>query len=330
MSAESIRTTAKPPEYNIIRIIAQGGMGRVYLARDLTMNREVVVKTLRPQLRDDEEYRLRFIREARLTAKLLHPNIVPVHYFGEDETGLPFLVMQHVDGRSLEIVLDHLREQNAEAIEGFPLVHMLHIFLQVCDALRYAHSRHIIHRDIKPENVMIGDFGEVVVMDWGLAKDLTETAVDDNLPRQESTESDVFYAQQTMDDAVRTLDGQVLGSPSYMAPEQAFGNIQDIDKRTDVYGLGGLLYTLLTLYPPHAVQGSEDRKTTITPPSEFGKNKKGLFARKSVVDLPHCPNNSIPRELSRICMKALAHDPDARYPTVEAMAADVHTYFKGL
>jgi WD40 repeat protein/serine/threonine protein kinase len=227
--------------YRVLHEIARGGMGKVLAAYDLTLDREVALKTLLPGSNGD-----RFLRESRITARLPHPGIPPVYALGTLEDGSPFLAMKLIAGQTL-----------AEQMKSDDRPRLLQVFTQVCQAVGFAHSRHVIHRDLKPANIMIGAFGEVQVMDWGLARDMSnrDRAGESGSPTtkavefvgSESSESTVPFSQgESHDD--RTQAGDVLGTPAYMAPEQARG--EPIDARADVFALGGILCAILTGRPP--------------------------------------------------------------------------------
>ncbi|MBY0230722.1 MAG: serine/threonine protein kinase, partial [Gemmataceae bacterium] len=228
--------------YRVLREIARGGMGRVMAAHDLSLDRDVALKILLPGANAD-----RFVRESKITARLPHPGIPPVHALGTLPDGSPFLAMKLVVGQTLAdemLVADRPR--------------LLQAFAQVCQAVGFAHSRGVVHRDLKPANIMVGEFGEVQVMDWGLAKDLADRA---EPPPPSAPLAFVFpgspEAEQTVDSGApedsgedRTQAGAILGTPSYMAPEQARG--EAVDARADVFALGGLLCAILTGKPPFA------------------------------------------------------------------------------
>src|SRR5262245_23451331 len=229
------------PGYRVLREIARGGMGRVLAAYDFGLDRDVALKVLLPGAHAD-----RFVRESRITARLPHPGIPPVYALGTLADGSPFLAMKLIAGRTL-----------AEQMKPADRPRLLQAFTQVCQAVGFAHSRGIVHRDLKPANVMVGAFGEVQVMDWGLAKELTshDVAVEPGSSQGSTVPSDGADANQTADhhwpgDSTddQTQAGQVLGTPAYMAPEQARG--EATNTRADVFALGGILCAILTGQPP--------------------------------------------------------------------------------
>jgi serine/threonine-protein kinase len=219
--------------YRVESLIGSGGMGVVWRGYDPELKREVALKVLREENRDHPECVQRFVREARITGRLQHPAIVPVYELGY-EGGLPFLAMKLIDGRTLAELLA-VRQYGER-----DLPHLLSIFEQVCQAVGFAHTRHVIHRDLKPSNVMVGAFGEVQVMDWGLAKVLEDRT---------GADGDASAADRPGDDA--TDLGVILGTPAYLSPEQAGGGQDRVDARADVFGLGALLCEILTGQPPY-------------------------------------------------------------------------------
>jgi serine/threonine-protein kinase len=265
--------------------IGRGGMGKIHFVRDRSLMREMALKTLPPRRGPSTDPVNRFIEEAQITGQLDHPNIVPVHQLGIDEEGGYFFTMKLVRGKTLKNVLDELGPrrlsvQNLERIIG--------IVGKICDALAFAHSRGVIHRDLKPSNIMVGSYGQVYVMDWGLA----------HLP-----------------DVPRAVhDGKkVLGTPTYMPPEQALG--ETVDERADVYGVGGLLYRALTAQPPHP---GETRQASL-----FHALTEPVAPPESVTE------GELPPELCRIAMKALARDPEDRYRDVTSLRADLDAFQHG-
>jgi serine/threonine protein kinase len=301
--------------------IARGGMGAVLRAMDCDIRREVAVKYLLDQA--DPRMKARFVEEAQVTGQLEHPNIVPIHELGVDAQKRLFFSMKRVRGHSLAGVLDELRTYPRASEREYPLSRLLTIFVGVCQALAYAHSRGVIHRDLKPANVMVGDFGEVYVMDWGLAKVLPEGAApaqSEGLPPGwEDAPSTAPILTSREGDAL-TQDGAVLGTPAFMSPEQAAGHVHTLDRRSDIYALGALLYALLTLEPPVEKGPLLDvlrrvREGQVLPPEQRAPQR----ARAG----------KIPRELSAVAMKALAKRPEDRYPRVEDLRRDIERFQEG-
>ena len=273
--------------------IAVGGMKRILKVLDRHGNRHVAMA----RLHEDASELLfdPFIREARLTALLEHPNVISVHDVGVDKEGKPYFTMDLKVGDGLDVVL-----QKALADGGCPLSDRLDIFLKVCDAITYAHSRDVIHLDLKPANIQVGHYGEVLVCDWGLGKLIGGT---DEIDDDELLNPDLLSGM--------TVYGQVKGTPGYMAPEQIRG--EDRDKRTDIYALGALLYAVLTCRPP--IDGDTDAMLQaavtgdIVPPTVRG--------------------SGVPESLSAVVMKAMALEPADRYASVSDLITDVRAFLGG-
>ena len=310
-------------EYEIARLVARGGMGVVYEARERNCERFVAVKLINGQAMGRREDVSRFIQEAKITSQLEHPNIVPVHDLGNDVGRMAYYTMKYVQGVTLTDALHGIREGKLDMIERFPLERLLTVFQKVCDAVAFAHSRGIVHCDLKPGNVMIGSYGEVLVLDWGLAHPVHETAA-------LSSRS----AEMRVDKLGTGKSGRrILGTPGFMAPEQAHLGLAPIDARTDIYALGAILYSILTLRSP--VKGKTLAEVLrkivagdVVPPAAYNhwEGVKGDEALR----FPHCSGSEIPETLSAIAMKAMAVDRAARYASVEDMQREVEAYQNGL
>jgi serine/threonine protein kinase len=266
----SLTSVAEPllpavPGYQLVDEIGRGGMGVVYRARDLRLNREVAIKSLNPKYAADSAVATRFQAEAQLTGQLQHPGIPAVHELGTLPDNRPFLAMKLVKGRTLQELLkerDDLPSPSGRGAggEGAERGRFIAIFEQICHAVGYAHAHHVIHRDLKPSNVMVGAFGEVQVMDWGLAKVIDPNRKTER-PAEEEDDPEATAAFVTAIDTPErggsaTRTGSVLGTPAYMAPEQAAGQIRRLDARSDVFGLGAILCQILTGHPPY--EGTDD------------------------------------------------------------------------
>ncbi|MDD5728213.1 MAG: bifunctional serine/threonine-protein kinase/formylglycine-generating enzyme family protein [Victivallales bacterium] len=301
--------------YTHIKTIGLGGVGAVLSAYEPELNREVALKILRPAFRNKAESLKRFVREARATAHIEHPNIVPVHQLGVFEDNGVYFSMKKVEGRDLRSVIRKLREGNKEFLRKYTLRQLLQIFLSVCNGVAYAHSKGIIHRDLKPANIMLGDYGEVMVMDWGLVKYRAEN--DTSQPGWEVKLDPDFNAIGHAD-ALSTIQGSVSGTPAYMAPEQAGGRTEDIDEQTDIYSLGAIMYSILTWE---------------TAPFESPMTTNQVLNSVVNGDFKHprrrAPKRKISRELEAICLKAMALEKKDRYPTVRAIMLDVKDYLEG-
>ena len=306
--------------------VGQGGVGAVTRVQDRVLNRRLAMKTLldREEPRDEEERRLesqrlgRFLEEAQVTSQLDHPGVVPVHELGLDQNGKVFFTMRLVKGRTLGEVF-------TDAIEGkndWTLTRALEVMLKVCDTMAYAHEKRVLHRDLKPANVMVGRFGEVYVMDWGLAKILDQDDLHDIRIREESDpQVSILHSVREQDaksdatSSVVTLDGTALGTPSYMPPEQAKGAEPDL--RADVYAVGAMLYHLLSGQAPYTVPGMPKNAYRILedvflgPPRPIEQLKSG-----------------VPAALVAITEKAMARERDDRYATVVDLADDLRAFLE--
>ena len=310
---ETIGETLADPElpksrYTWVSEVGKGGLGKIWLARDNDLAREVALKELKPGSTSSEAVR-RLIKEAQITGQLQHPNIVPVYEVNRGSR--PFYTMKLVKGETLlQVILRHHQQRRAGKSDPLTEQRLMSVFLNVCDAISYAHSRGIIHRDLKPQNVVLGDYGEAIVLDWGLAR------------RVNATDEDTFPVELT-DDACTdaTQAGQKLGTPAYMSPEQASGRVDLIDHRTDIYGLGAILFQILTGEPPH--RAAADAASLRADADSTGPNKPSSLAALlhsiATGETPHvCDlDNPLPEELDAICAKAMSKSRDERYQSAK-------------
>ncbi len=295
-----------------IRKLATGGLGEVWIARDEKLGRSVVIKELNSVAKESSQAWGRFQREAEITGLLEHPNIVPLYISGIDRrTSEPFYAMRFVGQRNLSNAIEeHHDRVEAGQADGLSLHRLLNVFLDICQAIAYAHSRGVIHRDLKPENIAIDNFGQVVVLDWGLAKIMEESELALKLDQN---------CQLTDSSLMRTTHGEIIGTPVYMAPEQASGQIELIDTRTDVYGLGGILFSILTGKAPHAGVANESNsgfREIITQIAEASTPMPSDFA-------------NIASELDAICVRALSRKRHLRFDSASELAEAVEQWMVG-
>jgi serine/threonine protein kinase len=295
---DRLRDTSTVPNlegtrYALIDRVARGGMGIVYAARDEMLDRRVALKVLDAPDRNGSLAR-RVLREAQILARLEHPGIVPVHDVGTLQDGRVFYTMKFVEG--------HRLDKYVESVESVP--DRLRLFLRICDAVAFAHAHGVVHRDLKPANVMVGPFGEVLVLDWGLAKILPESPGAGGEAEADATtldgDTDTHVGFATPEGGDTTAHGAVMGTPGYMSPEQERGENQRVDERSDIFSLGELL--------------------------------RFLVSGASSIDASPLQTRSEPpdKSLAAICGKAAATNPQDRYATVVQLAADVSRHLDGL
>ncbi len=292
--------------------LGEGGMGEVILCADQRIGREVAMKVIRAARGSRPDARRRFLREARVQGQLEHPSIVPVYDLGRDPTGAAYFTMKRVRGVTLEQVLDALATRQPGAATKYTRHKLLTAFGSACLAIHFAHARGVLHRDLKPANVMLGDFGEVYVLDWGLAK----TGLDDERAPIPDGVKPVSGDSTTSTEPIRTGHGSVMGTPGYMAPEQITGDVDGLDARTDVYALGALLFELLTLAPLH---GTGDAKKLMA------STLSGPEVRPSV----RAPEREVPPELDAICARACALEPGDRFATARDLYDAIEAFSSG-
>lgn len=305
--------------------VGRGAMGQVLLGFDTKLRREMALKvTHLPRAEISRQLLARFVEEAQVTAQLEHPNIVPVHDLGLDPSGRAYFSMKLVRGRSLEEILTARLSGDAETLAEFGLRRLLDVFLQVCLAMEYAHARGVVHRDLKPANVMVGDFGEVAVMDWGVAK-LRERgagvstevealgAESDSVESGPASTAGPVTSVRAETKAWQTHDGAVLGTPHYMAPEQAKG--LGVDERSDLYSLGVMLYEILCGKVP------------------FDHEDPAVVVRRVILENPAPPSKhdpSVPPALETLVMRLLAKEPEDRALPLREVRAHVQDYIDGI
>ena len=298
-------STSAGTRFRILRPHAEGGLGKVSLARDEELSREVALKEIKERHADNAESRARFLLEAEITGGLEHPGIVPVYGLGQYADGRPFYAMRFIRGDSLKEAADvyhHPRAQRPNPGErAVELRKLLGRFLDVCNAISYAHSRGVLHRDLKPGNIMLGKYGETLVVDWGLAKVLDQ-------PEFRSESSELPLRPSSGSGSAETQMGAALGTAQYMSPEQAGGRLDLLGPATDVYGLGATLYYVLTGRRPIE---ADDLATVLQ------KVERGEFLS------PRAVNPEIAQPMEAICLKSMALKREDRYASPKALADDI-------
>ena len=300
--------TSDGQRFRVLRPHARGGLGAVFVALDAELNREVALKQILDHHADDPTSRQRFVAEAEITGGLEHPGIVPVYGLGSHADGRPYYAMRFIRGDSLKEAID--RFHSDEVLKKDPgrrslqLRKLLRRFLDVCNTIDYAHSRGVLHRDIKPGNIIVGKHGETLIVDWGLAKAKGKTDA------TEPSEERPLWPSSSSGSA-ETLPGSALGTPAYMSPEQARGDLDALGPRSDVYSLGATLYCLLTGKPPHE---GDDLGAILH------------WVQRSEFTTPRQLDPSIDRPLEAVCLKAMALEPDNRYGSCKDLADDIERW----
>lgn len=295
-------------KYRSLGKLVSGGMGAIIRVLDQDLQRTSAMKVVLPACKEKEDALTGFIAEAKITGLLEHPNVIPVHELGLTEDEGLYFTMKLAQGVALNEILTRLRSGDPETVGIYTTYPLLSIFRKVCDALSYAHSRNIIHQDIKPHNIMVGEYGEVLLMDWGLARYIGD-------PDQETDPGQRELIKEFLG-ILKSEEDVIKGSPVYMAPEQAVGEGAALDRQTDIFLLGATLYHMFTLVPPY-----------------FGETIEAVFEKVRNADLippdQRRPDRQIPAEVCRIILKAMAPEKADRYETVEAMAADIDDLIAG-
>ncbi len=295
-------------KYHLQDILATGGIGAVFTVVDQILHRSLAMKVLSPELKTDAERVRHFMTEAKITAFLEHPGIIPIHELGLlPDVGI-FFTMNRVQGETLHTILQRLRSEETEYVNTYTPYRLLRIFQKVCDTLSFAHSNHLLHLDIKPHNILVGKYGEVFLMDWGLAKIIGDPANEDDPVRRAFLEE--------LADALKRKDDRIEGSPAFMSPEQARGEFDHLDVRSDIFLLGAALYDMFTLEPPYTGAHVYDVL--------HNAQQRNLIPPKK-----RSPARQIPEEICRMILKAMAFHPDDRYQTVEDLSSDIDNLIAG-
>jgi WD40 repeat protein/serine/threonine protein kinase len=293
--------------FRILRPHAEGGLGQVFVAQDIELNREVALKEIKFNRVNDQDSRSRFVLEAEITGGLEHPGIVPVYGLGQYADGRPFYAMRFIHGDSLAEAVDrfHAKPAKGNGYDSVEFRNLLGRFLDVCNAIEYAHSRGVLHRDLKPGNIMLGKYGETLVVDWGLAKAQGRS-------EQHQLSGEQSLEPRSASGSSATQMGSAIGTPAYMSPEQAAGRLDKLGPASDVYSLGATLYYVLTGQPPFSKQ---DNVSTA-----LRKVQAGDFSP------PRAVKPTIPKALEAICLKAMRTAPAERYASPRALADDTERY----
>ena len=324
--------------HSITRFLAEGGLGKIFVAQDKRLEREVVMKTIRFTAKRESEAIVRFEREARINAQLEHPNIVPIYQAGtNEEDGQPYYTMKFIRGCEFKELIDDYHNNSADSDDDrtMELRRLLTLFVNACHAISYAHDRGVVHRDIKPENIAVGEFEELLVLDWGIAKVLNEPESGDQ--RQ------VMLGPN--DSLEKTQQGRIAGTPAYMAPEQAAGQNDRVGPAADVYALGGVLFRILTGKTPHRrlqehsqaevsrwTKRKQTDRTSMLSDSitrdNSTENTIDLLMRiqDGVIAAPRDINPNAPAALAAVCQKAMELDPAQRYRNTAQLAQEINCW----
>ena len=303
---EARMVTPTRPRYETLKRLGEGAFGEVALVLDNDIERKVAIKRIKANVLDDDTL-LRFVSEVQSVGRLEHPGIVPIHDVGVDESGF-FFVMKYVDGETLESVIEKLRAKDPAYLSRYSMDARAQLFLSLCRAVQFAHSKGYIHRDIKPANVMIGAYGEVVLMDWGLAKKISDTGAHEEMYARRPSGQDEFG----------TMLGYAIGTPAYMAPEQARGEHDRTDGRSDLYSLCAVFFELLTLH--HYLKPKGGAK-------ELVEAVKTEMPIAGPLAMHH--RFQVPPELAWLVSKGLAKNPADRYQSVGELCARLVAVLEG-
>jgi len=287
--------------YTQFKTIARGGKCLIQSCKDYHLSRVVAYKILHKEIADDPFEQKRFLREARVTAMLQHPNTIPIYELSRNNRGHYYFTMKLVEGYTLREILDTSREEGTLPVDGYGFHRMVTILIQVANALDYAHSHGVVHRDVKPANILMGPFGEVLLLDWGLAKVWSE----------EPEEIPDMPFQKDGDPSL-TAQGRLQGTALYMSPEQ-IEESHELDHRSDIYSLGVILYEILAgqnIFPGDKINELLEQAKHVTPP------------RPSEV----ATDRDIPEELENLCMRCIEKDPDARIQTARLLVASLRSW----
>ena len=303
--AEHVRTTDM--RYTNFKTLAKGGKCLIQTCKDNYLNRIICYKSLLKKYRNNKVERIRFLREARITALLQHPTTIPVYNLGRDNQGDYFFTMKKVEGYTLREIIFGLKNKNEKMVKQFKLNHLLQAVLQLAYGMDYAHSHGVIHRDIKPENISIGTFGEVVLLDWGLAK---VWGMQKDLSIEDQVKNHINKINRAdISSATLTQGGNIEATPLYMSPEQ-INDASQVDYQTDIYSLGAVIYEILTLN--YLISGEN-----------LIELKKNILNHEIVVPSKKSPNRIFSKKWDSICLKCLAKNKNNRYQTMKQVISDI-------
>jgi serine/threonine-protein kinase len=308
-------STSMGQRFRILRPHAKGGLGQVSVALDTELHREVALKEIQPPHADYPQSRARFTLEAEITGGLEHPGVVPIYGLGTYSDGRPYYAMRFIHGDSLKEALDRYHQGDHGLSSGASVLELrklLRRFVDVCNAIEYAHSRGVLHRDLKPANIMLGKYGETLVVDWGLAKPIGSSITQGYTHPDSPTPpvDEPLLVPSSMSGTAPTQMGAALGTPAYMSPEQAAGRLDQLGPASDIYSLGATLYHILAGQPSFSSDG-------IDLGEQLRRIQRGDFPR------PRSLKKDIPKPLEAICLKAMALEPQRRYISASALASDV-------
>ncbi len=319
--------------FRIVRPFKEGGLGQVSIAEDMELHREVAFKEIKPKYERDLQNRARFLLEGEITGKLEHPGIVPVYGLGQFSDGRPFYAMRFIRGQSLHDAIGQFHSRHSSSRLAYTLNpefrQLIGRLIDVCQAIEYAHSKGVLHRDLKPDNVMLGKYGETLVVDWGLAKKIAVVA---GLPTEPPSAAAALPTEPPSQDyepslrlspdsgSAPTVAGQTMGTPKYMSPEQARGEIDKLGHATDVYALGAILFSVLTNQAPIGARPLPAGPEKLSVIEQVARAAAGKFPRPTTV------NPAAPRALEAICLRTMSLRADSRYRTAKLLADDLQAW----
>ena len=319
LSAHEVIDQLKQNEkYRHLKFLGKGGMGVINLAQDKNCLRKVAIKSLNKSHKEDNEAILRFTEEAQIAAQLEHPNIVPIYDLGLNEESMPYYAMKLIHGKNLSQIIHGIKNGNDKYVKKFTVSELLNIIMKVCDAMHSACSKGVLHRDLKPENIMIGEYGEVTIVDWGLAKvvvpgEISQTKKLENVLKNLPVES-----IRSKNNVNLSMNNVLIGTPAFMAPERVLG---EDSEQGEVYAIGAILYLVFTL---ELLYQDSDMHSMLK------KVCSGKYTPlSSFSNLPHMPGGRIPTSLAAVVDKAIHIDREKRYKQVIEIRKDLEAYLNG-